>query len=51
MLISEVVLLVVVLAVVILIVVVVLVLGVKFLPVGAVGNEVGGVTALKVAPG
>jgi hypothetical protein len=35
---------------VILVVVVVLVGGVKLLPLGAVGNEVGGFTALKVAP-
>jgi hypothetical protein len=35
---------------VILVVVVVLVGGVKLLPLGAVGDEVGGVVALKVAP-
>jgi hypothetical protein len=35
---------------VILIVVVVLVRGVKLLPLGAVGDEVGGVTALEAAP-
>jgi hypothetical protein len=49
-LVSEVVLLVVALAVVVLVGVVVLD-GVKLLPHGAVGDEVGGVVALKVAHG
>jgi hypothetical protein len=48
---AEVVLVVALVAGVVLVGVVILVGGVELLPLGAVGDEVGGVTALEVAPG